>query len=167
MVSWYVVYTRHGAEKLAEVNLKRQGFKTYLPMFRKTTKHARRTASVPAPLFPRYLFVAIDETTQRWRSVNGTFGVHHIVSMGNRPQALPDMVINELKAREAEPGLVEVIAKAPYKVGEIVRLTGGALADQVGLFQRLNEKGRVSVLLDMLGRKLEVQVPIQTVCTFT
>ena len=45
----------------------------------------------------------------------------------------------------------------------MLHITGGPLTSQVGLFQRLNEKDRVSVLLDMLGRKLEVQVPLQTV----
>lgn len=163
MIHWYVVYTHQGAEKLAEGHLQRQGFNTYLPLCRKITHHARRVADVTAPLFPRYLFVAIDMAAQRWRSINGTFGVNHIVSMGERPQALPDGVVDEIKAREAEEGLVDVTAEPPFEAGQTVQLTGGALADQVGLFQRLGEKDRVSVLLDMLGRKLEVQVPLRTV----
>tara|TARA_Y100000589_G_C27037799_1_gene581818 strand:+ start:418 stop:921 length:504 start_codon:yes stop_codon:yes gene_type:complete len=167
MINWYVVYTRHGAEKLAEGHLNRQGFQTYLPLCRKTTRHARRVAYVSKPLFPRYLFVAIDISEQRWRSVNGTFGVSCLVSMGNQPQALPNGVVDELKAREEGQGLIEISPENPFKTGETVRLTGGALIDQVGLFQKLGEKDRVSVLLDMLGRKLEVQVPLQTVCAYT
>lgn len=163
MIRWYVVYTHQGAEKLAEGHLQRQGFTTYLPLCRKITRHARRVANITAPLFPRYLFVAIDMAAQRWRAINGTFGVNHIVSMGERPQALPDGVVDEIKAREAEEGLVDVMQDPPFEAGQTVQLTGGALADQVGLFQRLGEKDRVSVLLDMLGRKLEVQVPLQTV----
>ncbi|MEE2932777.1 MAG: transcriptional activator RfaH [Pseudomonadota bacterium] len=167
MINWYVVYTRHGAEKLAEGHLIRQGFQTYLPLCRKTTRHARRVAHVSKPLFPRYLFVAIDVSEQRWQSINGTFGVSCLVSMGDQPQALPIGVIDELRARETGRGLIEILPEIPFKAGETVRLTGGALIDQVGLFQKLGEKDRVSVMLDMLGRKLEVQVPLQTVCAYT
>ena len=167
MINWYVVYTRHGAEKLAEGHIAYQGFETYLPLCRRTIRHARRVAYVSKPLFPRYLFVAIDVSKQRWRTINGTFGVNCLVSMGNKPQALPNGVVDELKAREAGQGLIEISQDIPFKTGETVRLTGGALTDQVGLFQKLGERDRVSVLLDMLGRKLEVQVPLQAICAYT
>jgi transcriptional antiterminator RfaH len=166
MIRWYVVHTHQGSERLAEGHLKRQGFETYLPLYRKITRHARRVAEITAPLFPRYMFVAIDMAAQRWHSINGTFGVNHLVAMGERPLALPEGIVDEIRAREAGEGLVKLEKEPPFKKGETVHITGGALADQVGLFQRLNEKDRVSVLLDMLGRKLEVQVPLQTVRAF-
>ena len=166
MIRWYVVHTHQGSERVAEGHLKRQGFDTYLPLCRKITRHARRVAEITAPLFPRYMFVAIDMAAQRWHAINGTFGVNHLVAMGERPVALPDGVVDEIKAREAGEGLIALEQEPPFKKGETVHITGGALADQVGLFQRLNEKDRVSVLLDMLGRKLEVQVPLQTVRAF-
>lgn len=166
MIRWYVVHTHQGSERLAEGHLKRQGFETYLPLYRKITRHARRVAEITAPLFPRYMFVAIDMAAQRWHSINGTFGVNHLVAMGDRPLALPEGIVDEIRAREAGEGLVKLEKEPLFKKGETVHITGGALADQVGLFQRLNEKDRVSVLLDMLGRKLEVQVPLQTVRAF-
>ena len=163
MTSWYAVYTHQGSERLAEGNLKRQGFETYLPLCRKITRHARRVAEITAPLFPRYIFVAIDIAAQRWHPINGTFGVNHLVSMGERPVPLPEGVVDEIRTREADEGPVRLAQQLPFKKGEAVHITGGALADQVGLFQRLNEKDRVSVMLDMLGRKLEVNVPLQTI----
>ena len=163
MTSWYVVHTHQGTERLAEGHLKRQGFDTYLPLCLKITRHARRVAEITVPLFPRYIFVAIDIAAQRWHSINGTFGVNHLVTMGERPVALPTGVVDEIRARELDGGLVKLEQPPPFKKGETVHITGGPLTDQVGLFQCLNEKDRVSVLLDMLGRKLEVQVPLQTV----
>jgi transcriptional antiterminator RfaH len=166
MNRWYVVYTHQGSERVAEGHLQRQGFQTYLPVCRKITRHARRVAEVTAPLFPRYLFVAIDIAAQRWRAINNTFGVNCLVAMGERPTALPDGVVDEIMARQRDDGLIEVETEAPFEAGDTVQLTGGALAEQVGLFQRLGEKDRVSVLLDMLGRKIEVMVPLQTVRAF-
>ncbi len=60
MKRWYVVHTHTRGERLAMVNLRRQGLDTYLPQYLKRRRHARRTEWIPAPLFPRYLFVAMD-----------------------------------------------------------------------------------------------------------
>ena len=57
---WYVVHTHPRGESLAFVNLQRQGLEAFLPQYLKRRRHARRTQWVPAPLFPRYLFVKMD-----------------------------------------------------------------------------------------------------------
>lgn len=79
MKRWYVVYTRARGEAWAAGNLVRQDFEVYFPKIRQEVRHARRIRSVLAPLFPRYLLVRLDTENQRWRSVNGTFGVSHII----------------------------------------------------------------------------------------
>ena len=58
--AWYVVHTHPRAEAKALLNLDRQGFSCYLPRYLKRRRHARRLETVAAPLFPRYLFVALD-----------------------------------------------------------------------------------------------------------
>jgi transcriptional antiterminator RfaH len=72
--SWYVVHTHPHAEAKAAAHLERQGYSTYLPRYLKCRRHARRIEIVPAPLFPRYLFVTIDRLRQRWRSIQSTVG---------------------------------------------------------------------------------------------
>ena len=59
--------------------------------------------------------------------------------------------------------LVSVEPKAPFMPGEVVRVTGGALADSHGLFQCLTDEDRVIVLLDLMGRQLKVKVPLESV----
>lgn len=66
---WYVVQTHINGEAKAANNLTRQGFGVYFPRYLKRRSHARRVDVVARPLFPRYLFVAIDLATQRWRSI--------------------------------------------------------------------------------------------------
>ena len=70
-------------------HLARQGFETYLPRYLKRRRHARRVEMLPAPLFPRYLFVAIDMATQRWRSISSTIGVTQLVCAGDVPAPVP------------------------------------------------------------------------------
>ena len=89
MLMWYVVQTQANAERKAAFHLERQGFAVYLPQYLRRWRHARRTELRPAPFFPRYLFVALDLSRDRWRSVNGTFGVSRLVMEGERPQPVP------------------------------------------------------------------------------
>jgi hypothetical protein len=82
--SWHVVETHPHAEAKAAAHLERQGYATYLPRYLRERRHARRVAIVPAPLFPRYLFVAIDMRTQRWRAIKSTIGVARLVCARSR-----------------------------------------------------------------------------------
>ncbi len=166
MDRWYVVHTRAGAELLAQGHLERQGFATYMPRYLKTRRHARRTSQMPAPLFPRYLFVRFDATNAPWRSINGTHGVSHLVCMGNRPSAVPRGVVPEIRARESDDGLVDVTEPLGFESGDVVRVTGGPLAQQTGVFHGRDDNQRVVVLLSMLGREMKVALDREAVAAF-
>lgn len=153
--SWYIVHTHARAEIKAEVNLQRQGFATYLPRYLKRRRHARRLEIVPAPLFPRYLFVAIDVASQRWRSIQSTFGVTHLVCNGEAPSSVTAAIIDELKRREDEKGFIR-LAKRTFSRGEKVRVVDGVFSACLGLFEGMTDNERVTVLLDLLGRKVRV-----------
>lgn len=153
---WYVVQTQSHAETKASWHLARQGFETYLPRYRKKRRHARRVETTQAALFPRYLFVAIDMMTQRWRSINSTIGVTRLVCAGDEPAKVPPQVIEALRAREDGDGLVVLPSLPRFNKGEKVRLLDGAFADCIGLFEEMKDCQRVSVLLELLGRKVRV-----------
>ena len=153
---WYVVRTQPRAENKARVHLGRQGFETYLPRYFKKRRHARRVETVQAPLFPSYLFVAIDREGQRWRCISSTIGVSHLVCNGEEPAPVPDHVIDALRDREDEAGLIRLPVRPSFEPGDKVRLLEGAFVDCVGLFEGMKDIERVSVLLDLLGRKVRV-----------
>src|SRR5947209_12221558 len=98
--SWYVVQTHVNGEAKAAQNLMRQGYEIYLPRYLKRRRHARKLDFTAKPLFPRYMFVAIDMSAQRWRSIQSTFGVSRLVSNGDDPATVPAGVVEALKARE-------------------------------------------------------------------
>ena len=102
--SWFVVQTQPRAEAKAKRHLINQGFTTYLPVYRRRVRHARRSEIALRPLFPGYLFVRLDPEQQRWRSINGTAGVRQILTDGNSPRYVPDRIIDEIIAREDEQG---------------------------------------------------------------
>ena len=159
MIRWYAVHTQAMAETKARLNLERQGFSVYLPQFLKKRRHARKTDWVKAPLFPRYLFVAMDVAQTRWRAINSTFGVSHLVANGSDPLAVPEAVIDAIREREGEDGLIALgTSTMSFKKGEAVQITDGSFKDLVGLFDGADDKNRVFVLLDLLGRQVKARL---------
>lgn len=146
---WFVVQSQPRKELFAAENLEKQKFRTFVPRLKKTVRHARRTQTVYAPLFPQYLFMVLNLDRDRWRSVLGTFGVSRIILDNGRPKPVPI-------------GVVEMLGKAVghdmaanfsdlVTVGADVRFLNGPLAEQIGRVVRLDEKGRVAVLMELLG----------------
>jgi transcriptional antiterminator RfaH len=153
---WYVVQTHAHAETKALAHLARQGFTAYLPRYLKRRRHARRVETVPAPLFPRYLFVTVDLMCQRWRAIHSTIGVIRLVCNGDAPVAVADVVIETLKARQDGQGFVTLRQRPLFALGDQVRVVDGVFADCLGLFDGMKDSDRVAVLLDLLGRKVRL-----------
>jgi transcription antitermination factor NusG len=150
---WFVVETHPRAEFRAQANLDRQGFTSFLPRFRKMRRHARRIEEILAPVFPGYLFLSLDRDRDRWHPINSTFGVRRIVSFANnRPQSLPDATMAAIMSRCESQTIVRQIFE--IAVGDEVCVVRGALIDKIGRVEQLDEKGRVAVLMELLGRPL-------------
>lgn len=163
---WYVVHTQPLNEVRAEVNLRRQGFSTYLPRYLRTRRHARKTEMVVRPLFPRYLFVGLDVARDRWRTIQSTFGVSNLVIAGETPLAMPDGVVDGIRSRETGDGYV-VLGSLPPGVGpgSRVRLIDGIFAESTGVLERIADDRRVAILLELLGREVRVFVPSASIGT--
>lgn len=158
MRRWYVVHSQPHAERRARQNLERQGYEAWLPLCRRRRRHARRIELVLRPLFPRYLFVALDPETTPWRPMLSTFGVAGVIQGPEGPLPVPEPVIAGLIARADEAGVLALDPPA-YLPGARVRITSGPLADLEGIFQARTDAERVAVLLRLMGREVRVMVP--------
>jgi transcription elongation factor/antiterminator RfaH len=158
---WYVAYTRPRCEARAQVQLENQGFRAFLPRRQQTIRHARKLTSVLAPFFPRYLFVVLDLTRQRWRSVSSTVGVAGLVMQGDLPQPVPRGVVETLVASSDALGLLQL--RQQLTVGGTVRLAAGPFAERLAILDRLDDSGRIRVLLDILGRQVLVSTEYSNV----
>jgi len=151
---WYVVQTLPRREASAQMQLEAQGFRTFLPRYAKTVRHARKLMTVSAPFFPRYLFVALDLGRNRWRSVNGTFGVARLLMGDEFPIPVQPGVIEGLIASCGADGIVRLADR--LVIGQCVRVLTGPFADMIGKLARLDGAGRVQVLLRLLGGEVPV-----------
>jgi transcriptional antiterminator RfaH len=153
---WYVVQTHLHAEEKAASHLIRQGYSVYLPRYLKRRRHARRVETVSAPVFPRYLFVAINRMTQRWRAIQSTVGVMNLVCNGEDPACMPEAVMSELRSREDERGFVQLNTRPRFAPGDRIRVVHGVFETCLGLFEGMADRERAAILLDLLGRKVRV-----------
>ena len=158
-MTWYAAHTHVNAETRALWHLENQGFSVYLPQYLKQRRHARKTDWVRTPLFPRYLFVFLDGFSRRWQAIQSTVGVRYLICSDGAPLEVPERIVQELREREDEKGLIKMAEQAPFRRGDRVQVTRGALIDQVGIFQCRSGSERAIVLLSLLGRDLRVQVP--------
>ncbi|HEX5472878.1 MAG TPA: transcription termination/antitermination NusG family protein [Lacipirellulaceae bacterium] len=151
---WYVVMTQPHAETRAVANLEKQDFPAFCARFYKSRRHARRLESVLVPLFPRYVFVQLDLSCDRWRCCRGTRGVAHMIMQGERPQAVAAGVVESLLRQTRLDGSIDLTGR--LELGQSVRIAHGPFAGLVGTLAQLNSAGRVRVLLHLLGRSVSV-----------
>ncbi len=152
---WYAVFAHPNHEAGAQIHLRQQGFKTFLPRYAKCVRHARQVKTVMAPLFPRYLFVALDLRRDRWRSVNGTRGVVSLVTQDGAPAAVAIGAVEALRASCDDDG---VMTFEDLRPGQSVRVTTGPFAEQIGVLERLSGPERVRVLLGMMHGQVTVDL---------
>ena len=152
---WYVAMTAPRKERLAATQLDNQLYRSFLPLQLETRRHARKFTTVLAPVFPRYIFVILDLERQRWRSVNGTFGVQRLITDGERPLAVAPGIVETLVQSSDRRGAL--IYKADgLAIGDQVKLVSGPFAGSLGILQRLDGAGRVQILLALLGGPVKV-----------
>lgn len=139
-------------EAIAAVNLSRQGYENYCPKF--ATKQVNKPTII-RPLFPRYIFILID---QFWSSILGTRGISRVLLGDNGPATLPETVITELKSRE-QHGLVTLMSPPKFRPGDPVKTDAGPLVGHALVYEGMSSHDRVRVLADLLGRKVIIELP--------
>jgi transcriptional antiterminator RfaH len=162
MKQWHLVYCKPRQEDKAQVHLGRQGYMTYLPRLIETRRRRDKNVELIGPLFPRYLFIHLDNLTDNWGPIRSTQGVNSLVRFGETVAAVPDHVIQFLKDREDEEGLHHL--KVPkLDRGSRVRILEGPLQGYEAIFLARSGRERVLILLDMLGNQTRVEIDAQRI----
>lgn len=154
--SWFLAQLKPNSASIADKNLKRQGFKTFLPMQEGTQQRSGKFVTTMRPLFPGYIFVAFDVAHGFWRDVNSTYGITRLVAFGKEPTAVPRDLVSQLMLRCDNDGKLRP-AKV-LKPGDQVALTSGPFVNFVAEVEKIAPNCRVWVLMDIMGRQSRVSV---------
>jgi transcriptional antiterminator RfaH len=158
---WYVIYTKPQKEEFAQSNLKLKGVE---PLFlRLLLPGYSRSRKRIVPLFPNYLFVRIDLATE-YCAVLWSPGVKCFVQFNDVPRPLDDEIVEYLMGQTNTEGIIA--ARSDLKVGQEVRVCGGAFDGIVGMIQNIPDaKGRVRILMQLLNRDINVELPVHMLAT--
>ena len=119
MKFWYLIYTKPNQEEVAKQNLERQAYDVYLPKSLTRRKKRGKVKRLIDVMFPRYLFIRLDDTSEDWGPIRSTIGVSKLVHFGLSPAKIPNDLIGALKERENSEGIHDLLNRT-FKKGEKV-----------------------------------------------
>jgi transcriptional antiterminator RfaH len=165
-MQWFCIYTSPNGERLANEEIRKLGFETFLPVYLRIIVHANRRRPVLRPLFPRYLFVFFDLSGEIWPAIRRARGVEGILGCEGKPAKIPGHVVNRLQIWQ-QTGLFDQINKR-VNPGDKVKILSGPFSEFAGEVCKADgARKRVDVLLNFLGRATRVTVPLaelQIIC---
>jgi transcriptional antiterminator RfaH len=157
--AWYLVSTKTRSEQLAQENLNRQSYTTYLPLVKNKRRRNGRYLTRIEAFFPGYLFIQLDSETDNWSPIRSTRGVAGLVRFGGVPATIPEGLIESLKANEDNTGYQQIEHKQ-LKQGDSINIIDGPFAGQQGIFQTMKGNDRVLILLNIIGKNTPATLSI-------
>ena len=153
---WYALHTKARHEKSVERRLRDQGMLTFLPVTMETHRWSDRKKKVEVPLFSCYVFVRCTLSAEDRKRVYQLEGVHGFV--GTRESSLP---IPDEQIETIQKVLTQTVPCRSYpflKVGQRVRVRGGAMDGVEGVFLSENGDHSLIISVDAIQRSMAVRI---------
>lgn len=165
--NWYVVHTYSGSEnKVREAILstaRAEGMSEDFGQILIPTEEVveirdgKRSIS-SQKIFPSYIIIEMEFSDESWSLVKNTQGVTGFVGTGRTPVPLSDEevsnIMDHMVATEDKPR-----PKIVFEVGETVKVIEGPFFNFTGYVAEINEeRGRLKVMVDILGRSTPVEL---------
>jgi transcriptional antiterminator RfaH len=156
---WYAVHCKPKQDERAEIELLKQGFEVFRPRIRSRRRVRQRYRVLVESMFPRYLFVHLDDEGQDWSPIRSTRGVTGLVRMGGCVPVVPQWVIEALQKRADAENCIDMNPADGFAPNDRVLITEGPLSGFEALFQARNSQERVVVLLNLI----QVTLPVHAI----
>ena len=153
---WYALHTRARHEKAVERRLRDQGMETFLPTTIQVHRWSDRRKKVEVPLFSCYVFIRCALSAEDRTHVYQVESVHGFVGVRGASLPIPDDQIASIQKI-----LTQTAPWRSYpflKVGQRVRIRGGAMDGVEGVF--LSENGDQSLIISVeaIQRSMAVRI---------
>jgi transcriptional antiterminator RfaH len=150
MSQWYLLYTKPRQELTAVTNLENQQYRVFCPRVEVKKRTAQGWKVVSEPLFPNYVFICLNDTTDNWKPIRSTIGVSGFVRFGSGlPVAMDEASMIALQSLNLNQ-LSDTLTQYPKAGDRVLVGIGDSLVN--ALVQAADGKGRVQVLLQLLGQ---------------
>jgi transcription antitermination factor NusG len=153
---WYAVHTRARHEKKVAASLQGSGITTFLPLLNQVHRWSDRRKLVESPVFSGYVFVHAELSPQRRLAVLKTSGVLALVGNHEGALAIPDAEMDAVQR------LIEnhvPFSVYPYlKVGQRLRIRGGALEGMEGILMGCNRERQMVVSVELIQKSVLISL---------
>lgn len=163
--NWYVIHTYSGYEEQVAENLKQriesfgmenQVFDVIVPKEKQIEIRNGKRRTVEKRIFPGYVLVDMIVTDDSWYVVRNTPNVTGFIGFGVRPTP---MSLDEIERIKKRMGVEEPKYKIEFSIGDLVRITDGALKGFEAKVEDIDfDKGKIKVLVNMFGRETPVNL---------
>jgi transcription antitermination factor NusG len=152
---WYALHTRARHEKSVERRLRDRGMESFLPTTLEVHRWSDRKQRVEVPLFSCYVFVRCALSAEDRTRVHQVESVHGFV--GSRGASLP---IPDEQIESIQKVLTQAAGRShPFlKVGQRVRIRGGAMDGVEGVFLSENGDHSLIISVDAIQRSMAVRI---------
>ena len=151
---WYAIRVRSHYERVVGTSLSQKGYQEFVPYYKARRRWSDRTKIVEFPLFPGYVFCRFDP--QKRLPILQTPGVVSIVSFGKKFIPVDEREIESIRAIVTAG--CEVRPWPYLKIGQRVRIRGGALDGVEGLLLQVKNETRLVVSISLLQRSVAAEV---------
>jgi len=154
---WYLLYTKPRQESKAAQHLANQHVECFFPKLRVQKLIRGKRAIVQEPLFPNYLFAALDPQVHNFTAIRSTRGVCGFVRFGDAFTTIPQQLINELMQQEQNQGQPEDCAWLA-RAGDKVQIVEGPFAGLDAIYRCEDGLERSMLLIKLLHNECEVSI---------
>ena len=153
---WYAIRTRSRHEKVVATELAQRDIQVFLPLTTSTRQWSDRRTEVELPLFPGYAFVRVAYFSGERIRVLQANGVVGFVGQSPAGLFIPDEQIEGIKTvldRKV------AVANHPFlKIGQRIRVRGGALNGVEGILVAMNGSRSLVLSVEPIQRSLSVKL---------
>ena len=161
-LAWYCLRSQPKHEHIAAIHLRKySAVEVFSPRIRFQRPRLKGKAWMTEALFPGYLFARFD-LAERWREIQYSHAVRGILRFGEKYAMVPAGMISQLRELMG-PEELSVIEPALEEGHPVVVSEGAFLGLQTVITSYLPAKDRVKVLMNLMGREMEVELPVSSV----
>lgn len=158
--NWFVATTKQNAEETAAGGLIEQGYEIYVPLKYTRQTDGHRVVAKSSLRFDGYVIIAFDLAAEEHGPIGNTRGITSLLPHGDRPSALPDNWVPEMRAYETLEFFRAKSRKKPeprkdLQPGDMVKIDAkdDPFFGQIGELMRV-ENYTAKVLLGMLIKEI-------------
>ena len=154
--NWYALHTRPKHERLVAERLSERGVETYLPIVTEVHQWSDRKKAVQLPLFSCYVFAKFVPNRSECLRVLRVGGVLSLVGSRGEGTPIPSEQIDGV--RMLVEGTLPWSSYPFLKIGQRVRVRGGALDGLEGILVSRSGNQTLVISVDLIQRSLAVRV---------